>query len=151
MVRHGAHRQLTKRKGTQCGCEGSTTSQQIILTWTANQCDFISWKIGWWRSDWWLLPEIMDILLAQNTEVKGDECLVQCLYFYMMEVITANTRSLNEWPELKEETYGGVLFFLLIQTMFTMNNQHACRFYVGYIKIVFRFSLILYNDCCSGS
>ncbi len=43
----------------------------------------------------------MYFLFAQTAEANnGDERLVRCLHFYD-EVITANTRSLNEWPELK--------------------------------------------------
>ncbi len=83
MVRHGAHRQLTSIK------------RYAVWVWRVNRLQTDHFNLdsfplwfhilgnSWGRSDWWLLPEIMDLLFAQTAEVnKGDECLAQCLHFY---------------------------------------------------------------------
>lgn len=139
MVRHGAHRQLTSTRRFT-GVKGQPPPKQTI--WTASHCDITSWEKRWGRSNWLLLPELMDLLFAQTMVLnKGDECLLQCLHFQ-------DGGDLN-WHNRRE-----VFFCSLKLCLQWKLNMHAVCMFVLYVtksRLYSGYFMISHSDCCSVS
>lgn len=127
MDRHGAHRRLTSRKGTRCGCKGSNTSKQTVLTWTASHCGFISWGNRWRRRDWWVLTEIRNFCLLKPLRLIKVMSVWCSVYILMIEVITGNTRTQEfdmNWKNRHVEVFSySCSFKLCLQLIINMHED----------------------------